>query len=140
MTGNPEAEVKAAREAKDVRILVVDDQRTMRMLICSTLAALQCKKVAECCDGVEALAHLADHPVDLIISDVNMPRLDGFGLLRAVRSQPETEKTPFIMLTSRGDLALVKDAVTLGVNNYIIKPFNMATIKTKLEAVLGPLA
>jgi len=127
-------------DAKTVRILIVDDQKAMRMLIRSTLAALGCVNVVECCDGKEAIAYLSVSPVDLIISDVTMPNIDGFGLLRAVRAQENTAKTPFVMLTSHSDLAMVKDAVALGVNNYIVKPFNMATVRTKIESLLGPLA
>jgi two-component system chemotaxis response regulator CheY len=80
------------------------------------------------------------HQVDLIISDLTMPNLDGFGLLQAVRANRVSEKTPFIMLTSHGDLAMVKDAVARGVNNYIVKPFTLGTMKSKIEALLGPLA
>jgi len=129
-----------SKEARNLRILIVDDQKAMRMLVRSTLAALGCINIVECCDGKEAIAHLAHHQVDLIISDLTMPNTDGFGLLRAVRAQESTAKTPFIMITSHSDLAMVKDAVALGVNNYILKPFNMATVKSKIEALLGPLA
>ena len=129
-----------SKEARNLRILIVDDQKAMRMLVRSTLAALGCINIVECRDGKEAIAHLAHHQVDLIISDLTMPNTDGFGLLRAVRAQESTAKTPFIMITSHSDLAMVKDAVALGVNNYILKPFNMATVKSKIEALLGPLA
>lgn len=128
------------KDAKTVRILVVDDQKTMRMLIRSTLAALGCVNVVECCDGKEAIAYLANNRVDLIISDLTMPNTDGFGLLRAVRAQESTAKTPFVMVTSHSDLTMVKDAVALGVNNYIVKPFNIATVRSKIESLLGPLA
>src|SRR3569833_3040185 len=128
-----------SKEAKSIRILIVDDQKAMRMLIRSTLTALGCVHIVECGDGREAIAYLADHQVDLIISDLTMPNTDGFGLLRAVRAQESTAKTPFVMLTSHSDLGMVKDAVALGVNNYILKPFNMATVRSKIEALLGPL-
>jgi two-component system chemotaxis response regulator CheY len=127
-------------EAKNIRILVVDDQKAMRMLIRSTLSALGCIHIAECGDGRDAIVHIANHQVDLIISDLTMPNTDGFGLLRAVRAEESTAKIPFIMLTSHSDLAMVKDAVALGVNNYILKPFNLGTVKSKIEALLGPLA
>jgi|HubBroStandDraft_2_1064218.scaffolds.fasta_scaffold24432_3 two-component system chemotaxis response regulator CheY len=126
-------------EAKNLRIVVVDDQKTMRALVRHTLLALGCHKVIECNDGVEALAQLIEHPADLVISDLNMPRLDGLGLLRMVRKQSGIETTPFIMLTNRGELTTVREAKALGVNNYIVKPFNLATMKRKIEAVVGPL-
>jgi two-component system chemotaxis response regulator CheY len=103
-----------------IRIMVVDDMRNMRMLVCATLRQLLRHDVIECCDGQEALEQLSIHPCDLVISDVNMPRLDGFGLLAAVRSN-------------------VKKAITLGANNYMVKPFNLSTMKRKIEAVIGPL-
>src|SRR5580692_8091790 len=126
-------------EAKNLRIVVVDDQKTMRALVRHTLMALGCHTVIECSDGVEALAQLIEHPADLVISDLNMPRLDGLGLLRMVRKQSGIETTPFIMLTNRGELTTVREAKALGVNNYIVKPFNLATMKRKIEAVVGPL-
>ncbi len=127
-------------EANTMRILIVDDQRAMRTLIRSTLFALRCNNVVECGDGEEALAELAVGNFDLVISDLNMPKLDGLGLLRAVRSNPDFGRLPFIMLTSRGESALVKQAIDLGVNNYLIKPFNLVTLKSKIESVMGPLA
>jgi two-component system chemotaxis response regulator CheY len=113
----------------------------MRALVRSTLTLLNCHKIVECADGEEALARLIEfeRPTDLVISDINMPKLDGLGLLRAVRKQPGIEKTPFIMLTSRGEVAMVKEAIGLGANNYIVKPFNMATMKQKVEAVIGAI-
>jgi len=126
-------------EAQSLRILVVDDQRAMRTLIRSTLFAIRCNNVVECGDGNEALSEILLRPVDLVISDLNMPKLDGLGLLRAVRSNSDIGRLPFIMLTSRGDTELVKQAIELGVNNYLIKPFNLVTLKSKIEAVMGPL-
>lgn len=126
-------------EAQSLRILVVDDQRAMRTLIRSTLFALRCQNVVECEDGNAALSEILLRPVDLVISDLNMPKLDGLGLLRAVRSNPDLGRLPFIMLTSRGESALVKQAIDLGVNNYLMKPFNLVTLKSKIEAVMGPL-
>ncbi|HSZ74997.1 MAG TPA: response regulator [Rhizomicrobium sp.] len=123
-----------------MRILVVDDQRAMRTLIRSTLFALHCSNIVECGDGEEALSELSVGHFDLVISDLNMPNLDGLGLLRAVRSNPDFGRLPFIMLTSRGESALVKQAIDLGVNNYVIKPFNLVTLKSKIESVMGPLA
>jgi two-component system chemotaxis response regulator CheY len=122
-----------------IRIMVVDDMRNMRMLVCATLRQLLRHDVIECCDGQEALEQLSIHPCDLVISDVNMPRLDGFGLLAAVRSNAALAGIPFIMLTSRGEVELVKKAISLGANNYMVKPFNLSTMKRKIEAVIGPL-
>jgi two-component system, chemotaxis family, chemotaxis protein CheY len=123
-----------------IRIMIVDDQATMRTLVRSSLRQLGYNDVVECCDGDEALKELKLQPPQLIIADINMPKLDGMTLLRAVRSDPVCKKTPFIMLTSRGEANTVMKSIELGVNNYIVKPFNLASLKKKIEAVIGPLA
>ena len=86
-----------------------------------------------------ALREIVTKPAHLIISDYNMPNLDGLGLLRAVRAHPPISKTAFIMLTGRADRELVQRAVQFGVNNYLVKPFTTQTLKEKIEAVFGPL-
>ena len=75
----------------------------------------------------------------LVISDLNMPNMDGLELLRAVRAEPSIAKTAFILLTSRGESDLVRKAISLGVNNYITKPFTFGGLQQKIEAVFGPL-
>jgi two-component system chemotaxis response regulator CheY len=82
----------------------------------------------------------AVQPLDLIISDYNMPEMDGLGLLRAVRGHPVARKVPFIMLTGRGDRELVVKAAQAGVNNYLVKPFTSAILRDKIEAVIGKLS
>jgi len=69
-----------------------------------------------------------------------MPKLDGLGLLRAIRSHPPIQKTAFIMLTGRADKELVQRAVQFGVNNYLVKPFAPAALKEKIERVFGDLS
>jgi two-component system chemotaxis response regulator CheY len=125
--------------AATLQVLVADDQRMMRELVRGVLADLGCRQVTECADGALALRALEGRSVDLIISDMNMPNLDGLEFLQAVRAHPALAKTAFIMLTSRAETAMVRRAIDLGVNNYVIKPFNAATLKGKIEAVLGPL-
>jgi two-component system chemotaxis response regulator CheY len=125
--------------AAAIEILVVDDQRAMRALVRGSLNDLGCTKVVECADGREALEALKAKPVHLVISDLNMPNMDGLALLRAVRAEPSLANTAFIMLTSRGEVELVKEAIALGVNNYLVKPFTLAMFKRKIEAVFGPL-
>ena len=79
-------------------------------------------------------------PLDLIISDYNMPEMDGLGLLRAVRGHPTVRKVPFILLTGRGDKELVVKAAQSGVNNYLVKPFTAETLREKIEQVVGKLS
>jgi len=126
-------------KAAQLQVLVVDDMRAMRELVRSSLVQLGVGRVIEAEDGQQALAKLANLKVHLVISDLNMPRMDGLGLLKAVRESPYLADQAFIMLTSRGDGDLVRQAIDLKVNNYLMKPFSIDTLKRKIEAVLGPL-
>jgi len=106
----------------------------------SGLQQLGFKDFKEAPDGEAGLRTiLTEGVVKLVISDYNMPKLDGLGLLRAIRSHPPIRTTAFIMLTGRADKDLVARAVQFGVNNYLVKPFTVATLKEKIEAVFGPL-
>jgi two-component system chemotaxis response regulator CheY len=125
--------------AASLHCLVVDDQMTMRSLVRTSLQQLGVREIREAADGEIALREIVSKPAHLIISDYNMPNLDGLGLLRAVRAHPPTSKTAFIMLTGRADRELVQRAVQFGVNNYLVKPFTTAQLKEKLEGVFGPL-
>jgi two-component system, chemotaxis family, chemotaxis protein CheY len=125
--------------ASSLTVLVVDDQHTIRALVRGCLSDMGCRDIVECEDGEAAFERLRFHPAKLIISDLNMPKLDGLGLLRKVREDPILSDTPFIMLTSRGEVDLVRQAIALKVNNYLTKPFTFATLRSKIEAVLGPV-
>ena len=125
--------------AVSLHCLVVDDQMTMRSLVRTSLQQLGVREIREAADGEIALREIVTKPAHLIISDFNMPNLDGLGLLRAIRAHPPTSKTAFIMLTGRADRELVQRAVQFGVNNYLVKPFTTAQLKDKLEGVFGPL-
>jgi two-component system chemotaxis response regulator CheY len=125
--------------AASISVLIVDDQQTIRSLVRSGLQQLGFKEFKDAADGEDGLRAILTQSVQLVISDYNMPKLDGLGLLRAIRSHPPIRTTPFIMLTGRADKELVARAVQFGVNNYLVKPFTVATLKEKLEAVFGPL-
>jgi two-component system, chemotaxis family, chemotaxis protein CheY len=119
---------------------VVDDQLTMRALVRSALQEIGVKDIADANDGEEGFKALITRPAHLVISDYNMPKLDGLGFLRAIRSQEEMRKTAFIMLTGRADKELVQRAMQFGVNNYITKPFSPLALRQKIEEVFGPLS
>ena len=125
--------------ASSINVLVVDDQQTLRSLVRSGLQQLGFPVAQEAPDGEEALRHLLRRPFQLVISDFNMPKLDGLGLLRAIRAHPPIQKTAFIMLTGRADKELVQRAVQFGVNNYLVKPFTVATLEEKISAIFGSL-
>lgn len=122
-----------------LRILVVDDQVSMRGLSRYSLQQIGFKLIDDCANGKQALEKLQVQPFDLIISDWNMDVLDGLSLLKLIRAHPQYKKLPFIMVTGQGDREQVRQAVEAGVNNYIIKPFTVATLKGKIEAVVGKL-
>jgi two-component system, chemotaxis family, chemotaxis protein CheY len=124
---------------KNISVMVVDDQKSMRDLTKFSLEQLGFKTISEAPDGAAAFEAVKQKPVDLIVSDYNMPNMDGLAFLRAVRSDPDLRKTPFIMVTGRGDKELVTKAAQAGVNNYVIKPFTVEILKKKLEAVVGHL-
>ncbi|MBP0614155.1 MULTISPECIES: response regulator [Jiella] len=122
-----------------LKVLIVDDHRTSRMLIRDALEQLGIKQIVFACDGEEALKAMMATPCHIIISDFNMPKLDGIQLLQAIRSYKKTQKTPFIILTSKGDRELVMKAAQLGVNNFLAKPITVPVLKKTIEAVVGRL-
>ncbi len=127
-------------KASDVSVLIVDDQQSMRGICKYILTQLGFKEIVEAKNGRDALSKLEKQPVDLIISDWNMDDIDGLTLLRVIRKHPKTASMPFIMATGRSDKEQVKEAISFGVNNYIIKPFDAGTMKKRIEAVIGTLS
>ena len=125
--------------ASSISVLVVDDQLTMRALIRNALQQIGFKDIREAPDGEEALKLMLAKPANLVVSDFNMPRMDGLALLRAVRAHPPIRQTAFIMLTGRADRELVQRAVQFGVNNYCVKPFTVQGLRDKIEQVFGQL-
>jgi len=125
--------------ASSLRILVVDDQLSMRSLVRNGLQQLGFADIIEAGDGEEGLRVAISRSPHLVLTDFNMPKLDGLGLLRAIRAHPPTKSMAVIMLTGRADKELVQRAVQFGINNYLVKPFTVATLKQKIEAVLGTL-
>jgi two-component system chemotaxis response regulator CheY len=119
-------------------ILVVDDYNTMIRIIRNLLKQLGFNNVDDASDGSAALAKMQVKKYGLVISDWNMEPMTGYDLLREVRASPELSKTPFIMITAESKTENVIAAKKAGVSNYIVKPFNAATLKTKMEAVFGP--
>ena len=123
-----------------LKILVVDDTTTSRMLLRDALENLGFRQIQVAADGEQALKMMMTAPCHIIISDYNMPEMDGLALLRAVRGHQTVRKLPFILLTGRGDRDLVVKAAQTGVNNYVVKPFTNAVLREKIEQVMGKLA
>lgn len=122
---------------KDMPILIVDDYKTMLRIVRNLLKQLGFENVDEALDGNEALEKLKTSTYNLIISDWNMEPMNGLDLLREVRNLDEYKKIPFIMVTAESKTESVIAAKNAGVSNYIVKPFNAATLKIKLQSVLG---
>ena len=123
----------------ELRIMVVDDMSTSRGLIVQALEWMGIKHIAESADGNAAAAALSRAPVHLVLSDYNMPGMDGLGLLQKLRSTPATARTGFILVTGRADQALVAEGQRLGMNNLIKKPFTPQALKDCIERVVGRL-
>ncbi len=123
--------------AMTFKVLVVDDQLTMREVTRLALQEMGVRQIIDAENGDDAFKKATTQPLDMIISDFNMPGMDGLGLLRAVRGHPAVRKLPFILVTGRGDNALVVSAAQAGVNNYIVKPFTAEMLREKVEAVVG---
>ena len=116
-------------------VLVVDDYNTMIRILRNLLKQLGFQDIDDAGDGTAALAKMRQKKYGLIISDWNMEPMTGYDLLKEVRGDPGLAKTPFIMVTAESKTENVIAAKKAGVNNYIVKPFNAATLKTKIEAV-----
>jgi two-component system chemotaxis response regulator CheY len=120
-------------------ILVVDDYNTMIRIIRNLLKQLGFENIDDASDGSAALNKMRGKKYGLVISDWNMEPMTGYDLLREVRADPNLATTPFIMITAESKTENVIAAKKAGVNNYIVKPFNAATLKTKIEAVFPDL-
>jgi two-component system, chemotaxis family, chemotaxis protein CheY len=120
-----------------IPVLVVDDYNTMIRIIRNLLKQLGFEDVDDASDGAAALAKMKEKKYGLVISDWNMEPMTGYELLKEVRGDGSLAKTPFIMVTAESKTENVIAAKKAGVNNYIVKPFNAATLKTKIEAVFS---
>ena len=118
-------------------ILVVDDYNTMIRIIRNLLRQLGFEDIDDAPDGSIALSKMHIKRYGLIISDWNMEPMTGYELLKQVRSDPKISTTPFIMVTAESKTENVVAAKQAGVNNYIVKPFNADTLRTKIETVFG---
>src|SRR5271165_6792062 len=122
---------------KNMNILIVDDYKTMLRIIRNLLRQLGFANIEEATDGSMALQMLRAGNFGLVISDWNMEPMTGLQLLREVRSDPKLKSTPFIMVTAESKTENVIAAKEAGVSNYIVKPFNAATLRDKIEKVFS---
>lgn len=127
----------ALRDA--LTIMVVDDMSTSRSLIIMALEEMGIKKIDFSNDGASALKALAQKPVHLVISDYNMPNMDGLHLLQALRHNPPTKGIGFILVSGKVDQNIINVGRQLGMNNFIKKPFTTAQMRDCIQAVVGQI-
>ena len=121
----------------DTKILAVDDSPTMRRIIVNTLKRAGYTDVIEASDGRDALEKLKTDHINLVITDWNMPQMDGLTLVKALRSSDEFKQLPILMITTRSVRDDIVKALKAGVNNYIVKPFSPETLRAKIQEVLS---
>jgi len=119
-----------------MKFLVVDDFSTMRRIIRNLLKELGYNNVEEAEDGNMALAKLNREPYDFIVSDWNMPGMDGLQLLQAVRADPKLAHLPMLMVTAEAKKENIIAAAQAGASSYIVKPFTAATLDEKISKIL----
>lgn len=124
---------------QNIKILIVDDFSTMRRIIKNLLRELGFNNTDEAEDGHIALGKLKNHVYDFVVTDWNMPNMPGIDLLKAIRSDPDLEHLPVLMVTAEAKRENIMEAAQAGVNGYIVKPFNAATLKTKLDKIFERL-
>lgn len=118
------------------RILVVEDSPTMRQLITFTLKRLKDVDIIEASDGVDGLKKIAGGKFDLILTDINMPIMDGLKLVSLVRNDPVNKGIPIVVITTEGGQEDRDRAMTLGANSYVTKPIQSANLLTIAKELL----
>ena len=124
----------------DLKFLIVDDFSTMRRLIRSLLAQMDCRHSAGAEDGTAALALLTAQKFDFVISDIDMPNMNGFELLKAIKSDPALKHLPVLMVAAEARKEDIVQAAQGGAAGYIVKPFTRATLEDKIHKIAQKLA
>jgi len=124
---------------KMLEVLVVDDTSTSRALICGALDTIGISNYRVARDGEEALKSMMVKPAPLVISDMQMPKMTGVGLLKALREYGPTSRIGFILVTGLADKNIILEGRKYGLNNFLMKPFTPESMQSCIEAVTGPL-
>ena len=120
-----------------LKFLIVDDFSTMRRIVRGLLKEMGCINADEAEDGVVALRMLKGQRYDFVVSDINMPNMNGFDLLKAVKSDPSLQHLPVLMVTAEAKREQIVEAAQAGVNGYVVKPFTAQTLKEKIDKILA---
>jgi CheY-like chemotaxis protein len=128
-----------------MKVLITDDSATMRGVVREMLGQLGISDCLEASDGLEALAAMESHPVDLVLLDLHMPNMDGLECAKRIRGDPRTSAVPLVMISSDTETGGVDEAYLLGIRTYVAKPFRLerlreAVNKALTEAGVGPAA
>ena len=118
-----------------MKVLVVDDFGTMRRIVKGILSQVGFSNISEAEDGEKALIALRKGQYGFVVTDWNMPNMTGIELLKAIRCDPKLSATPVLMVTAEADKQNILDAAKAGVTNYIVKPFTVETMQTKIEKI-----
>ncbi|MBU2869936.1 MULTISPECIES: chemotaxis response regulator CheY [Colwellia] len=125
---------------KNMKVLVVDDFSTMRRIVKNLLRDLGFTNIQEADDGSTALPMLQGGDFDFVVTDWNMPGMQGIDLLKAIRADASLSHIPVLLITAEAKKEQIVMAAQAGVNGYIVKPFTAATLKTKLDKIFERLA
>ena len=121
-------------------VLVVDDSVTFRQLLCMSLTRLDGiseKDITQAGDGEEALAKLRDGAYDLVMTDINMPRMDGLEFVRRVRTDLQRRELPIIIISTRGSEEQVAKGLAMGASGYLSKPISLTQLRELVSSLLG---
>ncbi len=121
----------------NLKILAIDDSPTMRRIIINTLKRAGYEDIVEAGDGKEAIAKLKVEDVNFVITDWNMPEMDGLTFVNTIRAMDEYKNLPILMVTTRSVKEDIVEALKAGVNNYIVKPFTPETLKQKIVETIS---
>lgn len=122
-----------------MKILVVDDFSTMRRIVKNVLKQLGFENIEEAEDGAQALSKLKGGGFGFVVTDWNMPNMDGLEFFKAARAEPGLNSLPFLMVTAEAEKAKVIAAIQAGVNNYVVKPFTAEVFKDKMDRIFEKL-
>ncbi len=122
-----------------LRTIVVDDMSTSRGLITQALDGFGVRQIESAADGASALHKIASWPVHLVISDMNMPGMNGLQLLHALRTNAKTKGVGFLLITGKADQEMIEAGKKLGMNNFVKKPFQPDDLRKAIEAIVGRL-
>ena len=123
-----------------LRFLIVDDFATMRRIVRGLLREMGCAVAEEAEDGAVALQMLRSAPYDFVVSDINMPNMNGFDLLRAIKADETLAHLPVLMVTAEARREDIVMAAQCGAAGYIVKPFTKATLEEKVQKIMQKLA